>query len=408
MDFEFHYTKEQDRFREEVRTFIDENAFKEPEVPADPLKITPELYKKGRELERKLGAKGWYAPGYPKEYGGGGLEIEQCVILAEEIARVDEERRWAGRSEVYSIQTSGIMMHGTEEQKRRFLPPILRADWAGWQCFSEPDAGTDEASMKSTADRDGDVYIINGTKIFVGLTPVLIYDEIYLYWPAVTDRKAPRHQNISAFFIPGDLPGINYLPQNLIAAPGGKWQVICENVRCPADRLIGEENKGWLVTQATLAAEHGGGGSAIPRNRTVLKFIEYCRKTLRNGQPISKDPMIQDILIKIYTEYQVGRLWGLRNFAMTQSQIPRVRYTGTQTSLHGKRFLPQLGKALLDILGPYCLMDDPELQILFGAVEDEIRQADCTHSGGTPETQQIMMSRGLGLGRSAERAAVAR
>ena len=405
MDFEFHYTKEQERCREEVRAFIEENAFKEPVVTADPLKLTPELYKEGRELERKLGAKGWYAPGYPKEYGGGGLEIEQCVILAEEIARIEEERRWAGRSEVYSIQTSGIMMHGTEEQKQRFLPPILRGDWAGWQCFTEPDAGTDEASMKSTADRDGDVYIINGTKVFVGLTPVLIYDEIYLYWPAVTDRKAPRHQNISAFFIPGDLPGINYLPQNLIAAPGRKWQVICENVRCPADRLIGEENKGWLVTQATLAAEHGGGGSAIPRNRMVLRFIEYCQKTLRNGQPISRDPMIQDILVKIYIEYNVGRLWGLRNYAMSQGQIPRVRYTGTQTALHGKLNASQLEGALVDILGPYCLIDDPELRVLAGEIENRVRMSELSHVGGTPEVQKIMMSRALGLGRGGTRAA---
>jgi alkylation response protein AidB-like acyl-CoA dehydrogenase len=291
------------------------------------------------------------------------------------------------------------MSYGTEEQKRRFLPPLLRGERKGWQCFTEPDAGTDEASMKSSAVRDGDVYIINGDKVFVGSVPEPIRPD-YLYWPAVTDHKAPRHRNLSAFFIPADLPGIHYQPLYLIAAGmGQKWEVICEDVRCPADCLIGEENKGWLVTQATLAAEHGGGGALVPHNFWVLTFIDYCKKTMRNGQPISRDPEIQDILVKLYTEYHVERLWGLRNFAMSQGNIPRVPYTGTQTVLRDRRFAPQLGKALMDVLGPYCLIDDPELKVLAGRVEYAIRMADITHEGGTPEVQQIMMSRGLGLGR---------
>ena len=405
MDFDFHFTEELEEFRKEVRSFIEKNALKEPVVPADNMFMTPEMHKKSRELERKLGEKGWFAPAYPKKYGGGGLDVERCVILAVELAKIRDEHRWPGAVEVSPIHTGGIMAHGTEEQKRRYLPPLLRGEWEGWQCFTEPEAGTDEASMKSTAVHDGDIYIISGHKIYVGSTPVGLRPD-YLYWPAVTDPKAPRHQNISAFWIPANLPGIRYQPLDLTASGSGqKWEVICEDVRCPADRLIGEENKGWLVTQATLALEHGGGGAIIPRSRLVLRLIDYCKKTLHNGQPIIKDPMIQDILVKLYIEYHVERLWGLRNFAMTQDNIPRVPYTGTQTSLHGKRFSPQLGKLLMDILGPYCLIRDPEFRVLVGEVEYAIRLADCTHPGGTPEVQQIMMSRSLGLGRGAARTA---
>ena len=222
----------------------------------------------------------------------------------------------------------------------------------------------------------------------------------------MTDPTAPRHENISAFFIPGDLPGITYTPLDLIAAEDQKWEVTCENVRCPADHLIGEENKGWLVTQATLAAEHGGGGVVAPHlSSLTLRFIDYCKNTRRNGQPISRDPRVQDILVQLYIEDQVSRLWGLRNFAMASGQIPRVRYTGTQTSLHNKRHSPEMGKAFMDILGPHCLTDDPELKVLVGEVEHQVRLADVTHIGGTPETQQIMMSRGLGLGRGAAQGA---
>jgi alkylation response protein AidB-like acyl-CoA dehydrogenase len=405
MDFEFHYTAEQEEFRKEVRAFIEENAYKEPLNVVDPMRIPPEMWNKGREIQRKLGAKGWYAPGYAEEYGGGGLDRERRAVLAEEFAKIRLERRWpiatAGSTEVSAIHSSGIMSYGTEDQKKRLLPPLLKGEWYGFQAFTEPDAGTDEASMKSTAVRKGDVYVINGTKVFVGHSPPPIHPD-YLYWPAVTDPNAPRHENISAFFVPGDLPGITYTPLDLIAAEGSKWEVTCEDVQCPADRLVGEENKGWLVTQATLAAEHGGGGVVAPHLSSLsLRFIDYCKNTKRNGQPISRDPIVRDMLVKLYIEDQVTRLWGLRNFAMASGQISRVRYTGTQTSLHNKRHSPEMGKIFMDIIGPHCLIDDPELKILVGEVEHQVRLADVTHIGGTPETQQIMMSRGLGLGRGA-------
>ncbi|MDP3880475.1 MAG: acyl-CoA dehydrogenase family protein [Dehalococcoidales bacterium] len=406
MDFEFHYTREQEEFRKEVRAFIEEHAYKEPIVPPDPVRMSADMFAYGRELDRKMGAKGWFAPAYPTEYGGGGLDLDHCIVLSEEFAKVRDEHRWPGGYEVSPIMTGGIMDQGTEEQKKKFLPRLLSGEWFGFQCFTEPDAGSDEASMKSTAVRDGDHYVINGDKVFVGQQPEGLRPD-FLYWPAVTDPQAPRRENISAFFIPADLPGITFIPLDLIAAEGKKWEVLCEDVRCPADHLIGTENKGWLVTQATLHLEHGGGGSLTPRNRRVLHFVDYCKKTLRNGKPISNDPIIQDLLVQLYTEYQVGRLWALRNFAMARGQIQRVRYTGTQTSLHRKRFGPVFGKALMDILGPASLIDDPELQVLMGEMVNEVRLADVTHIGGTPEVQQIMMSRALGLGRGAPRPAAA-
>jgi len=402
MDFEFHFTKEHEEFRKEVRIFIKENAFKESMTDLN--FPPPDLYKKGREQQRKLGSKGWFAPAYPKEYGGGGLAVEQCVILLEEFSKISEERRWLLKTEIDAQYPAGIMVHGTNDQKRRFLPPLLRSEIDVWQCFTEPEAGTDEANMKSTAVRDKDAYIVNGTKLFVGHSPPPIYPD-YLYWPAVTGLNAPRRENLSAFFIPGDLPGITYQPMHLIGTETERYQVFCEDVRCPAEYLIGEENKGWLVISAALASEHGGAGSLAPRNRFVLRFIDYCKKTKHNGQPLSKDPRVQDILVQIYIEHQVGRLWGLRNFAMAQGQIPRIRYTGTQGTLHRRLLAPQIGKAILDILGPLALIDDPELRVLAGEVEHEIVRGDVTHRGGTPEAQKILMSRGLGLGRGAARAA---
>jgi alkylation response protein AidB-like acyl-CoA dehydrogenase len=397
MDFEFHFTEEQEAFRREVRAFLEEIALTEPLPHAARTLLTPELYNMGRDMQRRLGAKGWFAPKYPKEYGGGGLDTEHCLVLLQESARIEEEGRWVLLSEVSGIHTAGIMAFGTEDQKRRLLTPLLRGEVIGWQCFTEPDAGSDLASLKSSAVQDGDVYVINGTKVFVGEDPL---PPDYFYWLAVTDPKAPRHKNLGAFFIPAGLPGIHCQPLDLISSvTGQKWEVSCEDVRCPADRLIGDKTMGWQVSQATLGVERGGEGAAVPRSLFVKKIIDHCKITTRNGQPLSQDPVIRDLLVKLYIEYNVQRVWGLRNFATTKGQITQEPYMGTQSYLHNKRFSPELGKALLDIFGQYAFVTDPELQLLAGEVEYQLRNCDCTHYGGTPEMQQIMMARGLGLGR---------
>jgi alkylation response protein AidB-like acyl-CoA dehydrogenase len=403
MDFEFHFTPTLESFRQEVRAFIEANALKEPLAHAARTMQSPELHEFSRGLQRKLGAKGWFAPKYPKAYGGGELDSEHCLVLLQEFARIGEQGRWVGLTEVSGIHTAGVMAYGTEEQKKRLLTPLLKGEIFGFQCFTEPDAGSDLASLKSTAFQDGDHFIINGTKVFVGESPI---SPDYLYFLAVTEPQAPRHENLSAFFIPANLPGVHCQKLDLISSvTGQKWEVTCEDVRCPADRLIGARGKGWQVSQATLLVERGGEGAAIPRSWFIPRVINYCKKTLHNGKPLSQDPAIQDLLVQLYIEHNVGRLWGIRNYAMSKGQIPAERYLGTQSNLHGKRLSPRLGKALLDILGPYALTTDPELQLLMGEVEYTLRNADCTHFGGTPEMQQIMMARGLGLGRGAARAA---
>jgi alkylation response protein AidB-like acyl-CoA dehydrogenase len=219
----------------------------------------------------------------------------------------------------------------------------------------------------------------------------------------VTDLQAPRHENISAFFIPKTYRASTHAAGPVCSVTGQKWEVICEDVRCPADRLIGARGKGWQVSQATLSVERGGEGMVVSRTSFISKIIDYCKKNNRNGQPLSCDPAIQDMLVEMYIEH-VSPAWGLRNYAMAKGQISPERYTGTQSYLHQKRFSPRMGRDLIGILGPLSLLVDPELQLLAGEVEYQIRNCDCTHFGGTPEMQQIMMARGLGLGRGARAA----
>jgi alkylation response protein AidB-like acyl-CoA dehydrogenase len=275
MDFEITYTEEQERFRAEVRAWLDANAPTE-DLPSDEAEMSEEQRRAVREFRRKLGAKGWLAPTWPKEYGGGGLSSAHAVVLNEELAR----RKVPMAYDLgLSLGAPAIMVHGTQEQKDRFLPPILKGEVITWQVFSEPEAGSDLASLKTRAERDGDEYIINGSKQFVGH---IGSRPDYLYTLVNTDPEGPRHENISAFLVPAHLPGISIVPMDLIA--GEKQFVYFDNVRVPREYLIGAENKGWMVANTTLELEHGGrgspGGEGTGRTTRLAEVIEYLRTHL--------------------------------------------------------------------------------------------------------------------------------
>jgi len=303
MDFEPTYTPEQEEFRQEVREWLKENVSPDISHPPDSINITEEQYQLRRALGRKLGEKGWLWATAPEEYGGGGLALDHAVVIEEEVDSYgltvppyyDSGGRLGGAS---------IMVWGTEEQKQTFLPPIFRGEVRTWQLLTEPEAGSDLANAKMSAERDGDEYVINGQKIYVGSS----LGADYMWTITCTDNEAPRHQNLGWFMIPADLPGITIQPMDLLisggeagAGSGVKNTVFFDNVRVPAFNLIGGENEGWKVATTHLELEHGTGGR-IARNWLVDHLFEYCRENKRNGQPLTKDPEVRDKLIDIYVE----------------------------------------------------------------------------------------------------------
>ena len=164
MDFEVTYTPEQEAFRAEIRVWLAENIPQGLEIPANTADLSYETYQKLRLLGRRLGANGWLYPTYPPEYGGGDLSGDFAMILEEELDRYglhlppyyDSGGRLGGAS---------IFVWGTEEQKQAFLPNIFRGEWRTWQLLTEPNAGSDLASVQTRAVRDGDEYVVNGQKI---------------------------------------------------------------------------------------------------------------------------------------------------------------------------------------------------------------------------------------------------
>ena len=402
MNFEPEYTEEQQRFKQEIRAFLERNVPRElSEMPADPANVTYEQYRKQRELGRKLGEKGWLYPTYPKEYGGGGFSVDHAAILEEELddyglslpPYYDSGGRMGGAT---------ILVWGNEEQKKRFLPPIMKGEKRSWQLLTEPEAGSDLANVKTQAIRDGDDYVINGQKIFIGSSHGA--DQ---YWTLTcTNPRAPRHQNLSWFMIPADLPGITVGDMELLAgggeagaASGIKHTIYFDNVRVPAFNLVGGENQGWRAAGTHLEVEHGGGG-ALTRNRLLERLFKYCKETKRNGKPLSKDPDVRDLLADIYIESEITRLLGRRNFWLAYAKKPRS-YEGPQFSYYRKTSGLKVATLVHQILGPYALTHDPQWGPVEGHIEYYMRAAIIAlHPGGTTDIQKVIMARRIGIGRT--------
>jgi alkylation response protein AidB-like acyl-CoA dehydrogenase len=406
MDFEVTYTEEQQRFRREVRTWLE--AHVAPTMTRKPTSAEDgyRRYLELRALGRELGAKGWLYPRAPKQYGGGGLDVDHTIILEEEVDRFD-----LSLPPYYDsggkLGSATIQVWGTEEQKQAFLPPIYRGEVRTWQLLTEPGAGSDLAGVTCAAIRDGDEYVLRGQKIFVGSDNGA--DRIWMI--ACTDPNGRRHENLSWFMIDANLPGITVQPMELMGTGGEggtdsvqKNTVFFDDVRVPAFALVGGENQGWRAASTHLELEHGAGGR-IGRNRLWERLLRYCQETKRDGVPLTQHPDVRDLLADIYIKGEVTRLFGLRNFWLTYARRPRS-YEGPQLSYHRKMAGLWMTGAILEAVGPAALTSDATWGSPEAFLEAQQRNGIvAVHPGGTADVQRVSMARRLGLGRTAREAA---
>ena len=404
MNFEIEYTTDQEQFRQEVRAFLESNLPDGLVATIAQDGVTYEQYQKQRELARSLGERGWLYPTYPQEYGGGGLDIDHAIILEEELDRLGLHNPpyydSGGR-----MGAPTILVWGSEEQKQRYLPPIFRGEVRTWQLLTEPSAGSDLASVTTKAIRDGDDYVINGQKTFVGSN----HGADKLWMIAVTDPNAPRHQNVSWFMVDSDLPGISYSPLNLLAVSSGeagspsgeKQTVYFDDVRVPDYCLVGGENNGWKVASTHLEIEHGGGGN-IGKSILLERLLNYCRTHNLDDQPLVQHQDIRDLLTDVYMDLHLTHLYGLRNYYLAHAGKERS-YEGPQFSMHRKVSSLHMTGQIQKILHYYALTTDPAYDVEEGHIELQQRQGIVgTHPGGTIEVQKLIMARRIGIGRTAK------
>jgi alkylation response protein AidB-like acyl-CoA dehydrogenase len=300
---------ELDTFRAEVRAWLDANR------PADPGFLLPESFMEVgtdaqfaflRDWQRKVYQAGYLGMAWPKEYGGGGRPQAYQDIVNAEMARAKVPfvpntigLNWAGPL---------ILAIGTDAQKRRFIPGILSADDIWCQGFSEPDQGSDLANSQTRARRDGDSYVIDGSKIWTSLGSYAKY----MILLARTNPDQPRYDGLSYFLIPMHTPGIETRPIRKLTGEYGFTQTFFREARVPADCLMGREGEGWKIAMLTLTFERGAsGGQAGGLSRmalTVQDVLEMAKRARRDGRPALEDPFVRDQMVRFLIEDQGDRL----------------------------------------------------------------------------------------------------
>ena len=271
MDFEIHYTDQQQQFREALRAWLEGNAPKDIEIPQDGRPLDRETQQTLRDFRCKLGSKGWLAPSWPLEWGGGGMHPALESVFLEEIRRLNlpsigNTQRWI----------PPLLVWGTPEQKERYVPPALRGETVVWQLFAELETGSDLASIKTHAFREGGEWVINGSKAFV----MGRFDPDYLWTLAVTDVTRPTKLNLGVFMIDANLPGISVSTQDLLM--GSDSHIELDDVRVPADCLIGHQYQGWEIAQTTIEGERGGYVILSSEEATIKSVQEFLRDQGRN------------------------------------------------------------------------------------------------------------------------------
>lgn len=396
MDFAYTYTEDQEEFRKEVRSWLEENIPAEMRAPVDRMELSQAQYDYWREMHKVLAEKGWLYPTYPKEYGGGGLTGEHETILQEEFRRA---RVVPGFTNALVFPT--LLVWADDQQKDKFLKPLLSADKVAFQNFSEPNAGSDLASLQSRAVRDGDDFILNGQKIWISG----VGEPDYLFGPFMTDPDAPRHRNLGYFMAPFPADGLSQERMDLLS--GDDQSVFFfDNVRVPGDHLIGGDHQGWQVTQTTLEVEHGGRGQAYPQDEALDNLLEYVKTAPSNGGVVGDDPLIQQEAAAAYIDSHVHGLMNLRNYGMYRSR-QEMTYHGSQTSMFGKLYKIKNADRARDIMGMYSLCGTEEPRAPFGG-EPEVYQRGSlvgAHPAGTVEIQKVIIARRIGISRTRERAA---
>ncbi len=337
---DLNYTAEDKTFRQQVRHWLEEN------IP----KKRPETLDERRVWHRTLYEAGYLGMGWPKEYGGQEARPMEQAIVGEELARANAPASLNGLG--IGIVAPTLIHHGTEHQKRDHVSKILTAEELWCQLYSEPNSGSDLASLQCRADRDGDEFVINGQKIWTS-------GAINADWGillARTDRSAPKHQGISCIMIDMHQPGVEVRPLKQISGSSEFCEVFFTNVRVNADNLVGEMNAGWRIAQTTLSYERGGNvlSRVVRLQEMYERMIEVCRSLKRNGKPAIEDSNVRQKLGEIYAEVEVLRYSALRLL----SRLEKGQRPGPEASiskLHYSELDKHVQELFLDILGPYGL-----------------------------------------------------
>lgn len=374
----FEFTPAQDRFRSELREFLS-------------AEMTPAMATGGmdRSFSKKLAANGWIGIAWPEEYGGGGKGAVEQMIYNEEMILANAPRGYHFTAE-RQVGPS-VILHGTEDQKREWLPKIMNADVSFALGLSEPGAGSDLAAVTTRAVRDGDDYVISGQKIWTSNAHQA--DSVWLV--TRTDPNAPKHRGISCILVDLDSPGVEVRPLRDLTYEHHFNEVFFENVRVPVDRRVGEENRGWYILAEHLDFERSGIERLIDLQWMFDAVIAEARRQRQAG---TLSHTIRTRIAEIALEREVGRLLCYR-VAWMQGAGLLPNAEASESKAFGTEWSQRLAGLALQLFGMHGT-GTHESTFAARLQKGYRNAASRTVAGGTSEIQRnIIATRGLGLPR---------
>jgi len=386
---EIAYTPEQERLRQELREYFGE--LMTPEVRAALAGGDDDLGdgQAYRSVVRQLGRDGWLALGWPAEYGGrGGTTFDQLIFT-------DEAARARVPVPFLTINTVGptIMRFGTPSQKAFFLPRIAAGEIHFSIGYSEPEAGTDLASLRTTAVRDGEEYVINGQKMW---TSLIQYAD-YVWLACRTDPAAERHRGLSIVIVPTDAPGFSWTPVPTVAGVVTS-ATYYSGVRVPVTSLVGEENRGWALITNQLNHERVALTSAAPVQAALADVRDWAASTkLASGERVIDAEWVQLNLARVHAKAEFLKLLNWRVASAGGVLGPA---DASATKVFGTEFAVEAYRLLMEVLGAAAVARSGSAgEVLAGRIERAHRAAlILTFGGGTNEVQRdIIAATALGL-----------
>ena len=390
---DFRFSEEQERLRQEVRQFLEQELPGWAEGAPDGLAALVPGYLYFPEFERKLGARGWLGLSWPVEYGGGGLTpIDQLVVDEELAAYGAPGSENIGRT----IVAPSLLAYGSDEHKRRYLPPLARGEISFCLGYTEPEAGSDLVSLQTRAVAQGDDFIINGRKLYMSAAAWTTH----CWLLARTDPEAPQHRGLSAFVVPMDSPGV--MVSRLTNLLDTDWfnEVLFEDVRVPRENLVGQENRGWYQVAAALDVERLALYPYLTHYRVFRALLRYAAQ-MGDEMPGHRARLRQK-LAELAIEFQVARLLTYRAVWLRSQGGRRPDWEAAQVKLFNSEMAQRLYQVAVEVVGLHAqLRGDSARAVLSGVVaQGYLSTVQETIGAGTSEVQRnIIAGRGLGLPR---------
>ncbi len=385
---DFTYPPEAEAFREEFRAWLDANLPDDLRDTGTSLELSDrDALERLRAWNRTLADARYAAIAWPEEWGGRGAGVMEQVVYAEEMHRA----KAPGTVNVIGLSNiaPAIIEHGTDEQKRTLLPRMLRGDDIWCQGFSEPDAGSDLASLRTTAVRDGDVWVVNGQKTWNTLGHVANWCELLVR----TDPDAPKHQGITCLLVDMMLPGIEVRPLTTITGEVEFNELFFTDVRVPVGSTLGPVNEGWRVAMTTLAYERGTVAKLhLGVRAKVQRLLDEARRTpMGDGRTASDDPVIRRDLARAYLEAELLKLISERAISAELHGRP-MGAEGSIAKLVWSETEQHVAELASQVLGPDALTGP--------WARDRVYSRALTIAGGTTQVNKnILAQRILGLPR---------